>query len=32
MIRSNPGVLYLEKAVVKGIWDYNRVPRVDDLK
>lgn len=32
MIRSNPGVLYIEKAVVKGMWDYNRVPRVGDLK
>ncbi len=32
MIRSNPGVLYIEKAVVKGKWDYNHVPRVNDLK
>jgi uncharacterized membrane protein YphA (DoxX/SURF4 family) len=32
IIRSNPGIIYLENATVKGKWDYNRVPRVDQLK
>jgi hypothetical protein len=32
IIRSNPGIVYIEKAVVKGNWDYNRVPKVSDLK
>ena len=31
VVRSNPGVIYLESAVVKGKWDYNRIPEVKDL-
>lgn len=32
IVRSNPGIIYIEKAIVKGKWDYNRVPTVDQLR
>ena len=32
VIRSNPGMVYLEKGVVKGKWDHNRVPEFKELK
>ena len=32
VIRSNPGMVYLEKGRVKGKWDYNRIPKYLDLK
>lgn len=32
IVRSNPGIVYLENAFVKGKWDYNRIPTLDKLK
>ncbi|MBT6028970.1 MAG: hypothetical protein HOH13_01590, partial [Crocinitomicaceae bacterium] len=32
VIRSNPGMVYLEKGRVKGKWDYNRIPKYLELK
>jgi FMN phosphatase YigB (HAD superfamily) len=32
IVRSNPGIIYLEKGVVKGKWDYNRIPNLANLK
>ncbi len=32
VVRSNPGIVYLESGVVKGKWDYNRIPEYKDLK
>lgn len=32
VVRSNPGMVYLEKGTVKGKWDYNRIPKYLDLK
>jgi len=32
VVRSNPGMVYLEEGVVKGKWDYNRIPEIKDLK
>lgn len=31
MIRSNPGIMYVEKGVVKGKWHHNDVPIVEEL-
>ncbi|MFN0048132.1 MAG: BT_3928 family protein [Cytophagales bacterium] len=31
MIRSNPGIMYLDKGTVKGKWHHNDVPVVEDL-
>ncbi|MFT6166265.1 MAG: putative membrane protein YphA (DoxX/SURF4 family) [Vicingaceae bacterium] len=32
MIRSNPGIMYLENGTVKGKWHHSNVPAVDDLR
>jgi hypothetical protein len=32
IVRSNPGIVYLEKGVVKNKWDYNRIPIFENLK
>ncbi len=32
VVRSNPGMVYLEKGIVKGKWDCNRIPQLKDLK
>lgn len=32
VVRSNPGVVYLENATVVSKWDYNRISSVDKLK
>jgi hypothetical protein len=32
VVRSNPGMVYLEGGEVKGKWDYNRIPEIKDLK
>lgn len=32
VVRSNPGMIYLESGEVKGKWDYNRIPEYKDLK
>jgi uncharacterized membrane protein YphA (DoxX/SURF4 family) len=32
IVRSNPGMVYIENAVVKGKWDYNRIPQLEQLK
>jgi hypothetical protein len=32
IIRSNPGIMYLENGVVKGKWHHNDVPKLEDLK
>ncbi len=31
MVRSNPGIMYLEKGTVKGKWHHSNVPVVEDL-
>ncbi len=31
MIRSNPGLMYLDNGVVKGKWHHNDVPVIEDL-
>lgn len=32
MVRSNPGIMYLEGGTVKGKWHHSNVPSVQDLK
>lgn len=32
MIRSNPGIIYMEEGTVKGKWHHNDVPEAKDLK
>ncbi|MDB9964220.1 DoxX family protein [Vicingaceae bacterium] len=32
MLRSNPGIMYLENGTVKGKWHHSNVPAVDELK
>jgi hypothetical protein len=32
MIRSNPGLIYMEEGTVKGKWHHNDVPEIDELK
>jgi uncharacterized membrane protein YphA (DoxX/SURF4 family) len=32
MIRSNPGLIYMEEGTVKGKWHYNDVPEINELK
>ncbi|MDB4062018.1 DoxX family protein [Vicingaceae bacterium] len=32
MLRSNPGIMYLENGTVKGKWHQSNVPAVDELK
>ena len=31
MVRSNPGLIYLENGVVKGKWHENDVPEIHEL-
>jgi len=31
MIRSNPGIMYIDNGVVKGKWHHNDVPVIEDL-
>ena len=32
MVRSNPGIMYLENGTVKGKWHHSNVPAVDELR
>lgn len=32
IVRSNPGIVYLEKGTVKGKWHHNQLPTIDQLK
>ena len=32
MIRSNPGLIYMENGTIKGKWHYNDVPKIEDIK
>jgi len=32
MIRSNPGLIWLQKGVIKGKWHYNDFPEMENLE
>jgi hypothetical protein len=31
IVRSNPGIVYLEQGTVKGKWHENDIPRLEEL-